>query len=137
MLLGGGLPGVLITVGGTAELPLDCLSPEMLRFEAEMSRVRAESMTREAAIELSRAVECDTMRALREKQLKWQDEHPDWVPDEDDVAYLAYVDEEYAAAEAAREHSYELTVELRTFLEGEQQRLRDEFTNKEPAPADA
>ena len=147
LLLGGGVPGVLIEVGGSAEFPLDYLTPGMLRVEAEMARVKAESMKREAAIQLSRAVECDTMRALREKQLVWQDEHLDWVPDEDDSAYLQYVAEEYSAAEAARERTYELKAELRTFLEGEHQRLLpladsmlDEmarYVMGEPEPAEA
>ena len=137
-LFGGmGVAGLLILGGCPVEPPLDHLPPELLRFEAEMARVQAEAMNREAAIQLSRATECDTLRALREKQFKWEDEHPDWAPDEDDPAYAEYVAEEFAAANAAREHGDELQAELRAFLEGEQQRLRDEFTNKEPTPADA
>lgn len=148
-LLSGGVPGVaafVIEVGKPTDIPTSALSPSGLRFEREFAKLRAAISERDVAIQMSRSAECDYMLALREKQDLWEDENPDIKPSEENPEYMAFVEPEYSAVEAAIRATHELKLESDEFLNAEHQRLRSladsiieeqEQRDAEPEPAEA
>jgi hypothetical protein len=143
LLLGGGI-GVLISGGKPSETPTSDLPPASLRFEAEFARTRAAISHRESTIELARADECDAVYALRKKQQVWDAENPGVGWDDENAEYMAFIEPELSAADAAMRHTLELKLESNSFIQTEHERLHafydacleQEGNSQESAPAD-
>ena len=131
-IVGSVTTGIVISASA-GDLPPSILPPDILRIEAEFARSKAAISTREAEIHLARAAECEAVKALREKQAIWQQDHPD--SSIDDPEYLAFIDAEYVAAISARDNWEALREQLSEFIDAEHERfhtLVDEIMGSEP-----